>query len=501
MARRVAALALAGTWTWPLLAQPASPILGISVRGVSDGVVENGEPLRIAVQLRAGDRQAEQVVVSPATGTWADAITVELFDAQGRATGVRARSIGVPDRPGATVGGTLAAGGLWRLEPEATRTLAPGPYLLRATLTVAAAAPGTGGWTGEASSQSVELRLVAPSEDPERRGQRALALAHDALLDDRPQEAAAIVDELLADQPDNLRAWLVRAAVSERAGNVAGALLAVGRAQTIYRESKPAEPHAELEAIQSRLILALETGDPRTIAAASDARWTWPPRDLLPRSGMEGMPVSGSAVTAAQMAEQPAPPAADPPSAAAAIAVGAPEPPAPRAGAPAVSKPTVVGLGEPSEREILEDPRGQWATRATASSEYGRERYNAAQATGPPNVPGYSDHPSAWCPSGAAGGPEWLEVGFGRAVRATEVRVRQTLTPGSLVKVELVDPDGGSRVLWEGTDPHLYPGNEVAWFVLRFPPPPAPVDRVRLSFDIGRRPGWKQIDAVQLVGD
>ena len=162
---------------------------------------------------------------------------------------------------------------------------------------------------------------------------------------------------------------------------------------------------------------------------------------------------------------------------------------------------TIVPCTEIDEANILADPRGQWATTATASSEYGKDRYNAAQATGVPNVATYSDNPNAWCYGGSTGSEVWLEVGFAQPIRATELRVRQSYTPGALVKVEALAADGHAHVLWEGLDQNSYPKDQISWFVLRFPATPFLIQHVKLTLNVSITPGWKQIDAVQLVGD
>ena len=161
----------------------------------------------------------------------------------------------------------------------------------------------------------------------------------------------------------------------------------------------------------------------------------------------------------------------------------------------------VIPVGESTEADIIGDPRGQWANAARASSEYGSDRYNAMQATDAPNVAGYSDNPNAWCHSGASARFEWLELGFINPVRATEIRVRQNNVPGALSKIEIFGADGTSQVLWEGADPNDYPPREISWFVLRFPVTEFPVERIKLTLTMSAVSGWKQIDAVQLVGE
>ncbi len=217
-----------------------------------------------------------------------------------------------------------------------------------------------------------------------------------------------------------------------------------------------------------------------------------------------------SAGPAPAIREGDAPPA--PVAGAAPVAAGPPAPDAPKparaaaepAAAPSHEMPlaTLVAPAGIDESAILEDTkagRARWAVQAAASSEYAADRYNAAQATGPPDVTAYGDDPRAWSPSAAERTLEWIELDFGDPAPATEVRIRQTLTPGTIVKVEARDPDGGSHLLWQGKDPHRYPAEQISWFVLRFPATPFPVQRIRITLDTPMLKGWKEIDAVQLV--
>ena len=81
------------------------------------------------------------------------------------------------------------------------------------------------------------------------------------------------------------------------------------------------------------------------------------------------------------------------------------------------------------------------------------------------------------------------------------VRVRQTWNPGAIVKVEVFSSDGQSAVVWSGRDITAYAKNQVAWFVVTFAPPSFLVQTVKLTLDSAAIKGWKEIDAVQLVGD
>jgi len=160
----------------------------------------------------------------------------------------------------------------------------------------------------------------------------------------------------------------------------------------------------------------------------------------------------------------------------------------------------VVPWEQVVEADVLGDPHGQWASEAKASTQYRPEDYSARQATGAPDVPAYSDNKRAWSPSAAERQKEWLELGFPKPVYATEVRVRQTLNPGAIVEVVAIEPNGQWHHLWLGQDPNRYAKDRIAWFVVRFPKTAYPVQRVKITIDAPALKGWKQIDAVQLVG-
>ena len=87
--------------------------------------------------------------------------------------------------------------------------------------------------------------------------------------------------------------------------------------------------------------------------------------------------------------------------------------------------------------EIKNDPNGQWAIQATASSTYedaqGRAGYSANQATGVPDVESYGDNEASWTSKMPDGGIEWLDLKFAKPVFATEVRVRESSGSGVVV--------------------------------------------------------------------
>jgi hypothetical protein len=165
--------------------------------------------------------------------------------------------------------------------------------------------------------------------------------------------------------------------------------------------------------------------------------------------------------------------------------------------------PGVPGFA-PFTLTVLPDLRGpvirQWATTATASSQWGDESGAARQATGAPdvgvNVCGEDDVHHAWS-SRTAGNGEWLELSYTTPVQATMIRVYENWSPGSIVKVEVKDAGGQYTTVY--TAPVTNPGCP---HTLEIPVTGvmAKISAVRISVDQLAHQDWNEIDAVQLVG-
>jgi hypothetical protein len=150
--------------------------------------------------------------------------------------------------------------------------------------------------------------------------------------------------------------------------------------------------------------------------------------------------------------------------------------------------------------EIKNDPKGQWAIQATASSSYndakGQEGWSANQATGAPNVDKYGDDSKAWTSKTPDAGIEWLDLTYPKAVHAEEVRVRESCGSGAVIKVEVFDEQGGAHNVWAGNDPTT----ELNYLMVKFPKTAYKTGRVKITLATNVVPGWNEIDAVQLVG-
>ena len=160
----------------------------------------------------------------------------------------------------------------------------------------------------------------------------------------------------------------------------------------------------------------------------------------------------------------------------------------------------MVAAAELDEKKIRADAAGQWAATASAGSSYSKPNYGPAKATGAPDVGVAGDSIDAWCPGQQNSGTDWLEVAFAKPTSAVEVRVRQNHNPGAIVKVEAIAADGTTHLWWEGKDPYVAPTvRDFAWFAVRVPATSYAVAKIKLTLNLAAAPGWKQIDALQLV--
>ena len=150
--------------------------------------------------------------------------------------------------------------------------------------------------------------------------------------------------------------------------------------------------------------------------------------------------------------------------------------------------------------EIKNDPNGQWAISATASSTYndaqGMASFSPNQITGPPNVDKYGDDGKAWAPKSPDAGIEWIDLKYPRSVHATAVRVRESCGSGAVIKVELFDEQGTAHTAWAGNDPTT----DLNYLVVNVPKTTYKTARVKVTLATNVVQGWNEIDTVQLVG-
>jgi hypothetical protein len=92
-------------------------------------------------------------------------------------------------------------------------------------------------------------------------------------------------------------------------------------------------------------------------------------------------------------------------------------------------------------------------TAQVTKQSYSVSYYAPKQATGEPDVPNNGDSVKAWATLQADTGSEWLKVGYKKAVKVAEIRIRESFTPGAVVRVTAFIDGDEEVVLWEGEDP------------------------------------------------
>lgn len=219
-------------------------------------------------------------------------------------------------------------------------------------------------------------------------------------------------------------------------------------------------------------------------------------------------------LSACKKAADDAAPAAEPAPAAASAAT-----PAPEAAAPAPAAAPAEPSAEDEERAkaqakldfatmedgYLNDPKGQWASAAKASTSYGsangkdssaHESYSPFHATGPAND-------DSWSNNNQSVGFDWIELSYDKPVSASEVRVALENGNGAkgITKIELIDSAGQAHTVWSGlSDTKRDERGGRTWIVRKFEPTAYQAKSVKLTFANNVENGYSYVDAVQLVG-
>ena len=386
---------------------------------------------------------------------------------------------------------------VWLLTSEQAVGLVPGEYT------------ATFSWAGR-NSQVVRFSIAAPPGELPAADEirRAVLQSQTSLYLDDTSGALAALAPAEARHPESIPLLVQRARAHVQRAEYREALLATHRARSIFHRTYPDADHPPANIIQIENKARAELYKTRTLPRAPGAPGgaaVSTPSGLLPSyeevAGIAAPTPANASVNRASVAAAPAQlPAAVAPSTNAPNAVVVPAVAAPVNAGSATSIGTVVPSTELIDAKIRGDAAGQWAATATAKTEYDRNQYSATRATGAPNVAVAGNSPDAWCPSSRDEGLDWLELTFANPVQAVEVRVRQNDAPGAIIKVEAIESNGTVHVWWEGVDPYQRTAvREIVWFAVRVPKTSYLVSRIKLTLNLASGPGYKEIDAVQLV--
>jgi len=138
----------------------------------------------------------------------------------------------------------------------------------------------------------------------------------------------------------------------------------------------------------------------------------------------------------------------------------------------------------------------QWASSASASSEFGVSGWIATQATGAPDTTACGDNASAWA-SSSTNTVEWIQTGYTTPVHATQVVIYITYNPSYVTNVELVDTNGSYHSVYTA---YPKPMDCPAKMIISFPRTSYLVSGIKVTIDLTTLNSWSEIDAVQLTG-
>ncbi len=139
----------------------------------------------------------------------------------------------------------------------------------------------------------------------------------------------------------------------------------------------------------------------------------------------------------------------------------------------------------------------QWASTASASSEYGNPDWAAQQATGAPDTLECGDIPTAWASAGKFT-TEWLELRYDTPVTPTEINIYESHTPTQVVRVEILDMQGDYHEVYTAQ-----PKMTDCPYILSVPVQEADYQAVGIKITVDQSQlnlPWDEIDAVELVG-
>lgn len=157
---------------------------------------------------------------------------------------------------------------------------------------------------------------------------------------------------------------------------------------------------------------------------------------------------------------------------------------------------TTVEVGAPSETMMR-----QWATGASATTQYGDDSWAASQATlAPDTYPECGDVATAWA-SQYSDGIDSLVLSYVGAVIPTQINIYETYNPGAILRVWVAPMsssdftlvfDAGQMLMEPPTCPNIL-SVEVSGVDFL-------VGMVKIDLDQSNHTGWNEIDAVELVG-
>lgn len=156
------------------------------------------------------------------------------------------------------------------------------------------------------------------------------------------------------------------------------------------------------------------------------------------------------------------------------------------------------------EDRYINDAHGQWASSAKASSSFGDADKAPPESTAsntPSKTTGVPDG-ETWTNNRQNMGFDWIEAHFDKPVSANTVRVAFERGIKTVHQIDLIDTAGASHTVWTGlSDAQDETRGPRSWFVRSFDTTPYKVQAVKVTIANAVESGYKEIDAIQLIGD
>ncbi len=207
--------------------------LGVYLRGSDNGVLHNGDPVRIAVIVTPAAGTQEPVRLSAPPGApWTAGVRVRLHREDGKAIGPPAWSGSPRLEREIDISAAHPAGGIWCWSASVTEALPPGIYRVSARLVPPA---GAAKKAGAASPVAETLFTLAPAPEvmtPAQRTRWHFELAMVAFHAGDRARATRLVGAVLAGQPQHEGARRLQSAL-------AGSPLPDPRAAAVPASSSP----------------------------------------------------------------------------------------------------------------------------------------------------------------------------------------------------------------------------------------------------------------------
>lgn len=145
---------------------------------------------------------------------------------------------------------------------------------------------------------------------------------------------------------------------------------------------------------------------------------------------------------------------------------------------------------------ILFATQSQWATSIVKSqSGLGDKQYAPSQVLGEPNVfPNAGFYPTAWMPIHPNRKKNNLQVAFEKSQKVSQIAIVETLNPGSLEKITLIDEEGKPHVVAEFEAKPVTETSRIQRVYIE--ETPYLVKSIEFIFNGKKVPGYNAIDAI-----